>query len=961
MSSFRNDTADFSDEHEAVIRRFEAAWRADARPTIEHFLPAEGHTQLLYELVHVDLDLRLRRGEGARVEHYLTRFPALRADRAAVLELIAAEFALRRQWQGAAAADEYHARFPQFRDDLPRRLRLSPDPSLSTRPYPSPTAARPTVPGYQVLDELGRGGMGVVYRAYQPALDRTVALKTLLPGQATPEELARFRREAEVIARLNHPHIVTVYEVGAQNGLPYFGMKFYPGGSLLDRVQGPTADPRAAARLMETLARAVHHAHQRGVLHRDLKPSNILLDEAGEPHVADFGLAKRFDPTAGPAVGTGVVGTPSYIAPEQARGDREVTTATDVYGLGAVLYELLTGEPPFLAHSPLATLAAVVERSPRPPRELNPRVPADLETICLKCLEKEPARRYGSAADLADDLGRWAAGEPISARRAGRLERGLRWCRRRPREAAIVALAVALFVMALGSLWSLDRQQARRRAEQELLQEQARGRVRGVLEQVPALRDRFLWAEAKALLHRANEEVEDFGLDELRAVVAEAGRELELAAALDEIKLDRATVSDEPGHGRAEAVAAYHRAVRGYGLDFAAADEAELTRRVIASPSREELVSTLHFLATYDPRHRAVMRAVARAAEPDEWKRVLAGIPANAGVPEIQTRLRERLVELGMPELSPGLVSRVGRLLSETAEGQAMLKAAQRRHPADFWLNFTLGNALGRAGRPDEAVGYLHAARAVRPGRAVVQQNLGVCYHRAGRMPEAVEYFREAVRLDPAKPLYLLNLGVGLTDIGDYREAVSVFDQALRLRPDDARVHCHLGFALRETGQFEQSLASLRCGHELGKKEQNWKLPSEAWVRDGEQLLEYETRLAAGDRPRDAEARVGFARVCRGKGRHAEATAFYAEAVAAGATASRVDAARSAVAAGRRAKALDWLTAEFESRPPAAMLRKWQHYADLAAVRDEAALAALPPDEATAWRAFWQRVADAAR
>ncbi|MCI0684652.1 MAG: serine/threonine protein kinase [Gemmataceae bacterium] len=289
--------------------------------------------------------------------------------------------------------------------------------------------------GYQVLRELGRGGMGVVYQARQTALDRIVALKTIPPDDAvSPAEFDRLRRETETIARLDHPHIVSIYDVGEHQSRPYFSMKYYAGGNLARQIRGPSADLAAHARLVETIARAVHHAHQRGILHRDLKPSNILLDEDGQPHVVDFGLAARFnsgfnsgfDSNDG-ATGSEVVGTPSYIAPEQALRKQAITPASDVYGLGTILYELLTGERPFVGETTVATLLQVLERPPRPPRQRNPRVPADLEAICLKCLEKAPRRRYQSALELAEDLERWRKGEPIRARPARLWERLWRW------------------------------------------------------------------------------------------------------------------------------------------------------------------------------------------------------------------------------------------------------------------------------------------------------------------------------------------------------------------------------------------------------------------------------------------------------------------------------------------------------------------------------------------------------
>jgi serine/threonine-protein kinase len=352
----------------------------------------------------------------------------------------------------------------------------------------------PKIPGYEIIAELGRGGMGVVFKARQTSANRLVALKMILTGQlASPADVDRFRAEAEAAARLDHPHIIPIYEVGEHDGVQFFSMKLVEHGTLADWLKTHQRSHGArrvacatAVGILAKVARAVHHAHQRGILHRDLKPANILMSVVSSPssvakgkeqrttddgqltpHVTDFGLAKRVEGESKLTQTGAIMGTPSYMAPEQARATKSLSTAADVYSLGAILYESLTGRPPFVAPSPFDTIMQVLEKEPAPPRRLDPAIDRDLEIICLKCLEKDPVRRYGSAEALADELERWLRGEAIVARPVGQFERTWRWARRNPVVATLAGTLTTVVCVALIAVTLLyfGEQHQRQRAE----------------------------------------------------------------------------------------------------------------------------------------------------------------------------------------------------------------------------------------------------------------------------------------------------------------------------------------------------------------------------------------------------------------------------------------------------------------------------------------------------------------
>jgi serine/threonine protein kinase len=378
-----------------VCHAFEAAWGAGQRPVIEQYLrdtPLSARAVLFRELLRLDLAYRGRGNEQPTVEEYRQHFP----DEGDLIQAVFREM-------------------PTTGTPQPGAVRSA---SRGTEPAYEPAADWPAVPGYEILGQLAPGGMGVVYKARQVGLSRTVALKMIRTGlHAGPQERARFRVEAEAVASLSHPHIVSIYDCGEWNGMPYLAMEFAEGGSLAQQLKSHSLPPAQAAALVETLARAVQFVHDHGLIHRDLKPANILLTDQNIPKLADFGLARRLDRDQGLTGTQAILGTASYMAPEQAAGDKHALgPAADIYALGAILYELLTGQPPFRADTFELTIHQVLSEEALPPTKLRPEVAVELEAICLKCLEKEPARRFASALALAEDLRRYQQGEPISIR-----------------------------------------------------------------------------------------------------------------------------------------------------------------------------------------------------------------------------------------------------------------------------------------------------------------------------------------------------------------------------------------------------------------------------------------------------------------------------------------------------------------------------------------------------------------
>jgi tetratricopeptide (TPR) repeat protein len=419
-----------SNELDAVLDRQNQAWAAGHRPGVEELLRDSSlprDAAVLLDLLYNEIVLREQRGERPTLDEYAQRYPELTED----LEL---HF-------------EVHA---AVHENLLCDTNLLRDEDSHGDGDGGGLEAGPRLQDYEIVGQLGQGGMAVVYKARHRRLQRLVALKMFQPGRIpAPRELLRFQTEAEAIARLHHPNVVQIFEVGQSKGLPYLALELAEGGTLARKLQDLALPPKAAAELVETLARAIQHAHEQHIVHRDLKPANVLFAGGGTPKITDFGLAKMLEePADSPrdATRTGEpIGTPRYMAPEQACGRHDqIGPATDVYALGTLLYECLTGRAPFVAGTAMQTIERIRQEEPASPRRLQPSVPRDLETICLKCLHKQPSRRYASALALADDLRRFLRREPIHARPTPTWERAWMWCRRRPGRAALVAAALLL-------------------------------------------------------------------------------------------------------------------------------------------------------------------------------------------------------------------------------------------------------------------------------------------------------------------------------------------------------------------------------------------------------------------------------------------------------------------------------------------------------------------------------------
>jgi tetratricopeptide (TPR) repeat protein len=799
-----------------------------------------------------------------------------------------------------------------------------------------PPNSLPSVPGYEIISELGRGGMGVVYLARQCSLNRRVALKMLPAGAGS--DLAsriRFRTEAEAVARLQHPSVVQIHEIRELDGRPFLALEYVAGGNLAQAIAGKPQPPSEAARLVETLARAVHHIHHHGILHRDLKPTNVLLTEDGTPKLSDFGLARLMD-REGLTRTEAVIGTPNYMAPEQARGDtRKIGVSADIYSLGAILYELLTGRAPFYGSTALETLAQVCTQEPVRPRSRQRSVPLDLQTICLKCLEKEPGKRYADAAALAGDLRCFVEGRPIEARPVPIWQRAWRSARRHPVRIAWTAGVAALIavLLATGAHMRSEHLLVRQRGEQKyqrFVERRDQALLNGLL--APEEGALFLGADAAATLSAAESNA--------REALALAGVDAEA---------DIKTVgSDFPPARQAEVTADC------YALLLVLAGVSE--RQPV--PGEEDKV-----------RYRKALGILERAAQ--------LGLQTQASC----SRRAHLLEMLEDPEGAQAARSQAASLPSDNAldyflVGEEHYRRGQWRaametfnralalQPGHFWAQFFLAVCHLKVQQWDAARAGLNACLARQPDFIWAYLFRSFANEWLQAWPEAEADFQAALQLNPgADACYVLYLQRGMFHFrrSDLKRAAADFGLALALKPEQYNAHLNLAQVYLAQGRFEQAAECMNRALELRPPAQ---VVFAYHVERGRNLLRnerHEEALGACAAALELAPNQPLPHELRGHallalGRYQPAEAAFDDCVRRGKATSDVFRCRglARMKLGKYPEAVDDYTRALERAPDASIYqhRGWAHFfADAwkLALRDFARSIELNPDQGDAY------------
>jgi eukaryotic-like serine/threonine-protein kinase len=763
---------------------------------------------------------RWRAGERVPAEAYLALHPALQSGGDTAFELIYGEFMLRESLGDSPKAEEFAWRFPHFAERLQRQLELhralavdleDADDPPDTQPADHDVASPglpigPSIPGFRIVGELGRGGMGVVYKAIQLSLNRLVALKVIHSGAyAISQAAVRFRAEAEAVARFQHPNIIQVFEVGENEGVGYLSLEYAAGGSLEQKLARKPQEARQAAVLLEVLARAIHSAHQRGIVHRDLKPANVVVTEDGVPKITDFGLAKLLEQTGSPSIAGAIVGTPSYMAPELARGDpNEVTAAVDIYALGAILYEMLTGRPPFLGSTPLSTLEQVTGQEPLPPTQFQRHTPRDLETICLKCLQKDPHRRYRTAQALAEDLNRFLEGRPIVARPASPWELAWKWAKRKPSTAVgLLSFLWTVLLMLFGALYysSLLRsavrtaqaaEKAADRSAQTAL-DQRNLALKAFNQLVFEVQDKIGETPATRSLRRSLLDTAISGLDEIA----------------------QSTEKSAPSLGRAVAHQKLGEIFRQIGRAEDALRQLEHARRLaegLAADASDDI---------------PVAECLSRACLG------LGGLYVGRGEPEKARHYFQRVVDL-------------------TAEMPPAPLTDPKMRTVQIQAHFQMGRALGFSRQFGESEQWLRKTQALaerwisaEPGNTQAQDMLAACFRKLGDVGkltnndvaarrdylEAIQIGRKLVLAEPTSRELKRNLAMALDDLAGlahhqrelsearklYEEAEQRFVELERADPEDADtqlrlflVHSGMGKVESDDGRYSVAKHLLR-------------------------------------------------------------------------------------------------------------------------------------------------------